>query len=223
MEELAVIIQDGLRRMFAEGEEIFYYLSAYNEEYTQPAMPEDSRDGILQGMYRVSSAPGEKRVQLFGSGPILREALRAQQLLREHYGVGSDVWSVTSYSELRRGAMAAERHNRLNPDQPAQRSYLEETLSGVSGPFISTSDNLRLVADQIRQWIPGEYIVLGTDGFGRSETRDALRRHFEVDAESVVLAALSGLARSGQMLTADLSAAVEKLGLDPRKIDAVMA
>ncbi len=223
--ELAAIVQDGMRRMYADGEQIFYYLSVYNESYVQPPMPEGVTEGILKGMYKVSSADGKNpgRPQLFGSGTILREALRAQQVLLDQFGVGSDVWSVTSYSELRRDAQAADRWNRLNPGQPARSSWLEDSLAGISGPFVASSDNVRLVPDQIRQWVPGEYLVLGTDGFGRSETRPDLRRHFEIDAESISIAALLGLARSGDFDAARLPDAIQSLGLDPNKIDPVTA
>ena len=222
--ELAVIVQEGLRRMYGEGEEIFYYLSVYNENYAHPAMPDqdDIHDGIINGMYRYSSTEGEDgqlhRPQLMGSGPILRKALDAQQILKDQFNIGSDVWSVTSYSELRRNAMECQHWNDLHPDQQRRRSYLEEVLDGVSGPFISTSDNVRLVADQIREWIPGEFIVLGTDGFGRSETRDELRRHFRIDAESTAFAALQGLERMGAFDSGQLGSAISSLGLDPEAI-----
>ncbi|MCA9066752.1 MAG: pyruvate dehydrogenase (acetyl-transferring), homodimeric type, partial [Planctomycetaceae bacterium] len=219
--ELAVIVQDGLRRMYGEGEEIFYYLSVYNENYPQPPMPENQQsvtEGIIRGMYRVAStdsADGQQhRPQLFGSGPILRSALNAQQILKEQFGLGADVWSVTSYSELRREAMDCQHHNDLHPGEPPRRSFLEEQLDGVTGPFIATSDNVRLVPDQIREWIPGEFIVLGTDGFGRSETRDELRRHFHIDAESTAFAALRGMARMAAFDAAKLPQALQQLGLD---------
>jgi pyruvate dehydrogenase E1 component len=224
--ELAVIVQDGLRRMYAEGEEVFYYLSVYNEAYEHPPIPEDRArvtEGILRGMYRYCStdnAAGQKyRPQLFGSGPILRDALRAQQMLAEQFGIGSDVWSVTSYSELRREAMGCQHWNDLHPDETPRRSYLEQVLDGVTGPFISTSDNVRLVADQIREWIPGEYLILGTDGFGRSETREELRRHFEIDAEFVTYTALQGLARMNAFDASKLSSVLKQLGIDPSKIN----
>ena len=222
--ELGVIVQDGLRRMYGEGEEIFYYLSVYNDNYAQPAMPdtEGVSEGIIKGMYRfrsTDSADGQlHRPQLMGSGPILESALAAQQILKDKYGVGSDVWSVTSYSELRRDAMACQHHNDLNPDKTPMKSYIETALDGVTGPFISTSDNVRLVADQIREWIPGEYLVLGTDGFGRSETREELRRHFRIDAESTTYAALQGLNRMGSFGEDQLTAAIGELGLDPNAI-----
>jgi len=223
--ELAVIIQDGLRRMYGDGEEIFYYLSVYNENYEMPAMPEGDHihEGILKGMYKFRSTEGgsgqKQRPQLFGSGTILNEVVRAQQLLKEKYGIGSDVWSVTSYSELCRASMDADRWNRLHPGEPQRKSYLMEQLAGVDGPFISASDNVRLVADQLRQWIPGQYVVLGTDGFGRSETRTVLRRHFEVDAECTAFATLTALAENGGFDAAKLPGVLKELGIDPEKVN----
>jgi pyruvate dehydrogenase E1 component len=227
--ELAVIVQEGLRRMYGEGEEIFYYLSVYNENYVHPPMPDRSEvaPGIIKGMYRYSSTDsgdGQRhRPQLFGSGTILREAIRAQQVLKEKFGLGCDVWSVTSYSELRRDAMDCQHWNDLHPSEAPRRSYLEEVLDGVSGPFISTSDNVRLVADQIREWIPGEYIVLGTDGFGRSETRPELRRHFQIDAECTVYAMLRGLSRMGAFDSAKLGDVLKQLDIDAEKVNPLNA
>ena len=226
--ELTTIIQDGLRRMYAEGEDIFYYLSVYNEGYYLPPMPDDPdgsvREGILRGLYQYKSTleSGSKagvRPQLFGSGPILNEVLRAQQILEEHYGIGSDVWSATSYNELARDARAATRWNRHHPGETPRRSHLETVLDGKSGPFVSASDNIRAWADQIREWVPGRYVVLGTDGFGRSATRAELRRHFEVDAESVVFAALQALAHDGHFDAKRLPEEMTKLGIDPEQID----
>ncbi|RMG36571.1 MAG: pyruvate dehydrogenase (acetyl-transferring), homodimeric type [Planctomycetota bacterium] len=218
--ELAVIVQDGLRRMYAEGENIFYYITVYNENYPQPRMPDGVTEGILQGMYRVAeadAAPGTLRVQLFGSGPILREADRARQLLAEHFDVAADLWSVTSYLRLAREATAAERHSRLHPDQPPQRSYLHRVLEGVSGPFIAVSDNVRAVPEQIRRWVPGRYEVLGTDGFGRSDTRPKLRRHFEIDAEHIAYAAIATLVADGRLSVDVQKRAIETLGIDPQQ------
>lgn len=223
--ELSVIIQDGLRRMYAEGEEIFYYLSVYNENYEMPPLPEDESvsEGILKGMYQIQSTESgsgqKKRPQLFGSGTILNEALRAQQILKEKYDIGSDVWSVTSYSELCRDAMSADRWNRLHPNDEPRVSFLSQQLQGLDGPFISTSDNIRMVGDQIRQWIPGRYVVLGTDGFGRSDTRPVLRRHFEVDAECTAFATLSALADDGLFDKSKLGAVLGELGIDPDKVE----
>jgi pyruvate dehydrogenase E1 component len=223
--ELAVIIQDGLRRMFSANEDVFYYLSVYNESYEMPGLPEEGavRDGILRGMYRFRSTPsGEgqsRRPQLFGSGTILNCVLKAQHILQEKYGVGCDVWSVTSYSELARDALSASRWNRLHPADEPRQSFLQLMLSQEQGPFVAASDNIRLVADQIRQWVPGDFNVLGTDGFGRSDTRRALRRHFEVDAECVTYATLEALSRADQFDRQRLPDVLKELGIDPDKVE----
>lgn len=228
--ELAVIIQDGMRRMYQEGEEIFYYLSVYNENYEMAPMPEGDNvvDGIIKGIYKFRSLEADKpavdaRPQLFGSGPILREVLRAQEILAEKYQIATDVWSVTSYNELARDVKDAERYNRLHPDAEPQKSFLETTFEGVAGPFIASSDNIKIVADQIREGIPGNYCVLGTDGFGRSETRESLRRHFEIDAENVVLATLVELADEGKFDKSKLAAIIQDLGIDPEKVNPRLA
>ena len=225
--EVAVIIQDGLRRMYQDNECRFYYLSVYNENYPMPPMPEHARDGILRGMYRLhgtdSSPDQQVRPQLFGSGPILRSAEEAQQILKERYGIGADLWSVTSYSELTRDAQATDRHNRLHPTEEPRKSYVEETLSDLSGPFIAVSDNVRLVPEQIRRWVPGEYVTLGTDGFGRSDTREALRHHFGVDAAHVAYATLLTLSRQGFFDRNRLPEVMTELGLQEGQTDAIMA
>ena len=225
--EVAVVMQDGMRRMYGENKCLQYYLSVYNEDYEMPPMPagEDGDqskiiEGILKGMYKLSSTDGDgPRPQLFGSGTILQYAMKAQEILKEKYGFASDVWSVTSYSELCREAMATTRRNRLNPGKDGEISYLESILDGVEGPFIASSDNVRLVPDQIRQWVPGRFTVLGTDGFGRSDTRQTLRRHFEIDAECITYAALTDLAAEGHFDAAKLPGVLEELGIDPNKID----
>jgi len=223
--ELCVIIQNGLQRMYADGEEIFYYLSVYNENYEMPAMPEGEHvvPGILKGMYQFKStesgAGQEHRPQLFGSGTILNEVLRAQEILKEKFDIGTDVWSVTSYSELCRHSMDAERWNLLHPNEAPRQSHLMQQLDGKHGPFIATSDNVRLVADQIRQWIPGKYTVLGTDGFGRSDTRPVLRRHFEVDAECTAYAALQALSEYDAFDAAKLPQVLADLGIDADKVN----
>jgi pyruvate dehydrogenase E1 component len=226
--ELAVIIQDGLRRMYAENESVFYYLTLYNENYAMPAMPQGAAEGILKGIYQVAESPiptaaGAARPQLFGSGPILRETLRAQKILAENYGVGSDVWSVTSYRELRREALEVDRWNLLHPGQSPRKSYLEHAVFGRQGPFIAASDYMRMVPEQIARWLPGELVPLGTDGFGRSDTRAALRRHFEVDAEHIVFATLSALAKAGKFPHDRARASVRELGVNPEKIDPAIA
>ena len=221
--ETIVIIQEGLRRMYQENQEEFYYITLYNERLSMPAMPKGVTDGILSGLYKVKSVDTDstecRRPQLFGSGATLCEAERAQKLLADKFGVASDLWSVTSYSELRRNALAAERNNRLHPEEDPQRSYLEKTLEGISGPFIAVTDFMKAVPDQIARWIPGTYHVLGTDGFGRSDTRPALRSHFEVNAEHIAYAALVGLARDSAFDEERLPKARSDLDIDPEKMD----
>jgi pyruvate dehydrogenase E1 component len=210
--ELAVIIHDGLRRMVGEHEDVFYYLTVMNENYAMPAMPEGAQEGILKGMHVVREAEGPADVQLLGSGTILREVLAAADLLQDDFGVGADVWSVTSYTELRRDGMEAERHNRLHPtgDEP-RIPYVSEALGARdAGPVVAASDYIRALPDQIRPWVEGQYTVLGTDGFGRSDYRRALRRFFEVDRHHVVVAALHALGRD-----ADAKKAIENYGIDP--------
>ena len=220
--EVIVIIQHGLQKMFAEGEQCMYYLMSENDPYDHPEMPEGCEEGIVKGMYKFRSreVDGAKaRVQLFGSGAILNGVLAAQELLAEKYGIASDVWSVTSYTQLRRDAAACDRWNMLHPTETPRKSYLETILEGVEGPFISASDYIRALGEQLTPWIPGDYFVLGTDGMGRSETREALRRHFEVDAESITIATLSRLAKAGIFEAADVQKAIEDLGYDAEKTD----
>jgi pyruvate dehydrogenase E1 component len=210
--ELAVIIHDGLRRMVGEHEDVFYYLTVMNENYAQPAMPEGAQEGILKGMHVVREADGTADVQLLGSGTILREVHAAADLLKDDFGVAADVWSVTSYTELRRDGMEAERYNRLHPDADEPRiPYVSEALGARdAGPVVAASDYIRALPDQIRPWVEGQFTVLGTDGFGRSDYRKALRRFFEVDRHHVVVAALHALGRD-----ADAKKAIENYGIDP--------
>ena len=219
--EMAIIIQDGVRRMYQENEDRFYYITMYNENYVQPEMPGmDIVDGILKGIYRYKPAlNGAPAVHLFGSGSILNEALRAQQILSEKYSVASDVWSVTSYNELRREALGVERWNRLNPAEAPKRPYLLEALNGADGPIVAATDYMKIVPDQLSQWLPGRLVTLGTDGFGRSENRQHLRRFFEISAEAIASAALSRLARDGKFAMEQATAAVRELGLDPDSPD----
>jgi pyruvate dehydrogenase E1 component len=214
--EVAVIVQDGVRRMYEAGEQGFYYLTVYNEMYPMPAMPEGAEDGIRRGLYKLAAAPdpGDKpRIHLFGSGAILREAMAAQALLAER-GVAADVWSVTSYSELRRDALACERWNRLHPGTPPRQSYVGRQLANQAWPIVAATDYLKAVPDQIGRFVPAGLVPLGTDGFGRSDTRDALRRHFEVDGASITVAALAELAQRGQLPTEQVAAAISELGVD---------
>lgn len=224
--ETAVITMDGLRKMYEQGHEVMYYMTLHNENYVMPAMPDGVEEGIVRGMYRVSTVDvgaGKPRVQLLGSGAILRESLRAQKILAERYQVSSDVWSVTSYSELRRDAHACERWNILHPNEAPRQSYLQQITQGVAGPFIASSDNVRLVAEQISPWLPGGLCALGTDGLGRSDLRKNLRRHFEVDAECIALATLSELAAQDKFPKARLAEAIKSLDINPEKIDPMRA
>jgi pyruvate dehydrogenase E1 component len=189
-----------------------------------PPMPEGSREGILAGLYKYSAASGAKAtVQLFGSGSILNEALRAQQILGEKYGISADVWSVTSYNQLRRDALTVERWNRLHPAEPEKRPYILSALDGSEGPIIAASDYMKVVPDQLAPWLRGRLVTLGTDGFGRSDNREYLRRHFEVNAESIAGAALSRLAREGKFDAARARQAFEELGVNTEKIDPARA
>ncbi len=214
--ETAVIVRDGLERMYRRGEDVFYYLTLYNEDYPMPPMPEGVEDGILRGLYRYrAGGAGERRVQLFGSGVILREALRAQALLAERYGVAADVWSATSYQQLRNEALAVERWNRLHPLESPRVPYVTRALEGATGPVIAATDYMKAVPDMVARWVPGSFTPLGTDGFGRSDTRAALRRFFEVDAEHIAVAALAALAREGKVRPEVVAGAIRDLGLDP--------
>src|ERR1700744_5955520 len=220
--ELAVIVQDGLRRMYQEQENVFYYITCMNENYAHPAMPEGAAQGILNGMYLLQTGGrGKVRVTLFGAGTILREVLAAAELLEKSYGVPADVYSVTSFSELRKNALAVERWNMLHPGEPRKKTFIEETLADREGPFIAATDYMKTVADQIRQWVPGKYTALGTDGFGRSDSRAELRRLFEVDRHYVVVAALKALADEGKIDKQTVGKAMQAFGIDPEKSNPV--
>ena len=218
--EVAVIVQDGLRRMYADQENVFYYITITNEKYPQPKMPEGVEQGILSGLYRVheSSVDGA-RVQLFGSGAILREVLAAASMLKEGYGIGADVWSVTSFTELARDGVEVERRNRMNPEDPPQRSYLERQLEGCRGPVGAATDYVRAYSEQIRPYLGRSYTVLGTDGWGRSDTRAKLREFFEVDRRYVVVSSLKALADAGEIEASQVSEAIARYGLDREKPD----
>ena len=218
--ELAVIMQDGLKRMYQDGEDRFYYITMYNEDYAMPEMPEGAREGILRGIYRLRPAAGGKPVaQLFGSGTILNEVLRAQEILAEKYGVQTDVWSVTSYNELRREALGVERWNRLHPAETEKTPYIVSALGKAKGPIIAATDYMKAVPDQLAPWLTTRLVSLGTDGFGRSDNREHLRRHFEVNAESVVTATLSKLARDGKFDAKRAKQAFTELGVDTEADD----
>jgi len=224
--ELSVIILDGMKKMYELGEDAIYYLTIGNEEYEQPPMPAGCEEGIIRGIYKIRTVEANAhslRAQLFGSGAILNEVLRAQTILAEKYGVSSDAWSVTSYKELRRDAHATRRWNMFHPDQRPRQSYFEQAISGAEGVFVAASDNVRAVAEQLDPWVQGGLFALGTDGFGRSEARAALRRHFEVDAECIAVAVLYRLAETGQYDKANVAAAIKELGINPEKADPFFA
>ncbi len=222
--EVAVLIQDGIRRMYQEGEDRFYYITIYNENYAQPAMPDRAgvADGILKGIYLYQpAADGNAQVQLFGSGPILNEALKAQQILAEQYGISANVWSVTSYNELRRDALSCERWNRLHPAQPERVPFIQQAMAGYDTPIVAATDYMKVVPHQISPWLPGRMTVLGTDGFGRSENREHLRRFFENNAANIAASALAALAKWGRFDAHRAEAAVRELGIDPEAPEAV--
>jgi len=219
--ELAVIIREGSRRMMEEQENVYYYLTVMNEAYAQPAMPKgkDVEDGIMRGMYLLDSTgkPGELHVQLMGSGTILREVREAAAILKEDFGVSADIWSVTSFNELRRDGLAVERDNRLHPTRKPKASFVEQCLDKRQGPVVAATDYMKLYADQIRQWVPAPYKVLGTDGFGRSDSRRKLRQFFEVDRHWVAYTALSALVEQGKLKPKVLTDALKAFGIDPAK------
>ncbi len=220
--ELAVIIQEGLRRMIGEQENVFYYITCMNENYVHPPMPSGVEDGILKGMYLLQvGGQGQIRVQLMGSGTILREVLAAAELLSRDFGIPSDVWSVTSFNELRRDALATERWNQLHPEDAPRKSYLDNCLANRSGPYVAATDYMKIVPDQLQRWMPGRYITLGTDGYGRSDSRDALRQFFEVDERYIAVTALKALADDGVLDQKTVAQAIRKYGIDPDKPDPV--
>ncbi len=218
--ELTVILQDGLRRMYAEQEDVFYYITVMNENYAHPDMPEGAEEGIRRGLYLFREGrEAQHRVQMMGSGSILREAIAAADLLEKDYGVAADIWSATSFTELRRDGESVARHNRLNPGDD-RKCWVEQCMEGREGPVIAATDYVSDFADKIRAFLPqDDYTVLGTDGFGRSDTRENLRRHFEVDRRHIAYAALHALQGQGVLSVDELIAARDKLGIDPGKAD----
>ena len=226
--EATVIMLDGMDRMYAKGEDWIYYITVYNENYEMPPMPPGCEEGILKGMYQLRTVkPAAKaslpEVNLLGSGAILREVLRAADLLAEHWGVASTVWSVTSWKELRREALECRRWNMLHPTGSPRKSYLEQTIGGRDGLFVAASDHVRTVPEQLDPWVPGGLFVLGTDGFGRSDTRGPLRRHFEVDAECIAIGTLWKMSQTGAIGAEVVAEAIRRLGVNPEKIDAALA
>jgi pyruvate dehydrogenase E1 component len=219
--ELAVIVRDGIRRMYgASPEDVFYYLTLYNENWVQAPMPEGVTDDILRGLYRYRAAANDgRRVQLFGSGSIFHQVLRAADLLAERFDVAADVWSVTSYQQLRAEALSIERWNRLHPEAEPRVPFIVQQLAGAPGPLVAATDYLKALPDLVRPWIDRRSVVLGTDGFGRSDTREALRTHFEVSAEHIAVAALAALAGDGLAQPSEVTEAITSLGIDPERTD----
>ena len=215
--EVATIVREGMRRMYDDGDDIFYYLALYNENYPQPAMPEGATEGILRGLYRFQAGPNGKvrhRAQILGSGPMVMQALRAQELLAE-LDVSADVWSATSYKQLRMDALECERANRMHPGEPRRESFIQTVLGPQDGPVVAVSDSLKMVPDQIARWVSQPFHSLGTDGFGRSDTREALRRHFEVDAEHIAVTVLAALAEMGEVKPEAVVDAIATFGIEP--------
>jgi pyruvate dehydrogenase E1 component len=224
--EMAVIVREGITRMYGdEPEDCFYYLTLYNENYTMPPMPDGVEDGILRGLYRYRPAPGERshRVQLLGSGTMLRNAVLAQQLLLEEHDVAADVWSATSYKLLREDALSVERWNRLHPNERPRIPFVTEQLGATEGPIVAVTDFMKMVPDQVARFAPQPFVALGTDGYGRSDTREALRRHFEVDAPHIVVASLSALAMQGDVKGEAVAEAIRRYGIDTEAIDPRLA
>jgi pyruvate dehydrogenase E1 component len=223
--EIAVIVQSGMRRMFVEGVDCMYYLTLGNELYAMRAMPAGVEDGILRGIYRLSApeADARPRVRILGSGALLNIAVQAAERLGRDHGVAAEVWSVTSYQQLHRDALATDRWNRLHPAEPARVPYVRTTLGEGAAPIVAVSDYVRALPASLAQWLPGPLTALGTDGFGRSEGRAALRAHFEVDARHVTAAALSALARAGGLTPRAAADAIQKLGIEPDRPDPMYA
>jgi pyruvate dehydrogenase E1 component len=218
--EMAAIVKEGIRRMYEAGDDVFYYLTLYNENYPMPALDGDRDamgEGILRGMYRFREAPdgGRHRAVLLGSGSIMQQVLRAQELLADRFDVAAEVWSVTSYQQLRNGALEAERWNRLHPTQKPRRPYVVEQLDRTKGPIVAATDYLKALPHLIGPWIDRPFVSLGTDGFGRSDTREALRRFFEVDGEHIAAATLYALAQTEALAPRQVAKAIAELGIDP--------
>jgi pyruvate dehydrogenase E1 component len=215
--EVATIVRDGLKRMYEDHRDVMYYLALYNENYSQPAMPAGIQEGIVRGLYRFSDGAGDRRhqAQIFASGPMVMQALRAQEILAESWDVSAAVWSATSYQQLRADALEAERWNRLHPGKPKREPYVTELLNSHEGPVVAVSDSMKSVPDQIARWVHQPFVSLGTDGFGRSDTREALRRFFEVDAEHIVVATLSALADMGEVKPEKVTEAIKRYEVDP--------
>ncbi len=206
--------------MMDEAEDIFYYLTLYNENYVMPPMPEGAEEGILKGLYKFKDAPGDRthKVQLFGSGSLLPQVVEAQNLLAKDHDVAADVWSATSYQQLRVDALETERWNRLHPEDAPRQPFVTRALEQAEGPIVAVSDSIKAVPDQIARWVPSMFVPLGTDGFGRSDHRQALRRHFEVDAAHVVVAVLAALASRGDVKPEAVSEAISGYGIETDRV-----
>ena len=220
--EVAVIVQEGLRRMLEDGENVIYYLTLMNEFYTMPTIPKGAEEGILKGLYKFQASENRRaqvKAHLLGSGTILNQAWEAQRILENDYGVAADVWSVTSYKRLYGDAVDTERWNLRHPDQSARQSFIETQLGREKGVFVAASDYLKVLPAAIAKWVPGPLLLLGTDGYGRSESRAALRDFFEVDARHIAYTALCGLAREKRIKTSLVDEARQKLAIDPDKLN----
>jgi pyruvate dehydrogenase E1 component len=218
--EVAVIVQSGLQRMYGDNEDVYFYITTLNENYPHPAMPEGAEEGILKGMYKLKTVEAETpglKVRLLGAGAILREVEAGAELLANDFGVTSEIWSVTSFTELRRDGLEAERWNLLHPEAERRLSYVEQCLAKGQGPVIAATDYMKAIGDGIRGFVPASYKVLGTDGFGRSDYRRALRSFFEVDRHHVAVAALKSLADDQLLPAKRVSEAIAKYGIDPEK------
>ncbi|MCB1663562.1 MAG: pyruvate dehydrogenase (acetyl-transferring), homodimeric type, partial [Pseudomonadales bacterium] len=221
--EVAVIVQDGMRRMYQEKEAVYYYLTLLNENYSHPDMPKGAEAGIVKGLYLFQETPGKSRlrVQLIGSGSIMREVIAAAELLREEFKVDADIWAATSFNELAREGQSVERWNMLHPQETARISYVTQCFADREGPVIAATDYMKNYADQIRAYVPKTYRVLGTDGFGRSDSRQKLRHFFEVDRYFITIAALQSLLKEGKVDAEVVSSALTKFGIDPNKSNPV--
>ena len=219
--EVVVIVREGIRRMYEEQQDVYYYITLMNENYSHPAMPDGAEQRIIKGLYLLKAGATDKgpRVQLMGSGTILREVMAAADLLRNDFKVNADIWGATSYNELRRDGMSAERWSLLHPSKPRRKSYLETSLEGHAGPVVAATDYMRAYAEQVRSQIPRRYVVLGTDGFGRSDYRVKLRRFFEVNRHYVAVAALKALADDGEIKADVVDQAIAKYGLETERPD----
>ncbi len=221
--ELAAIIRAGIGSMYGDGEDVFYYVTVYNENYQQPPKPDGSDEGIIKGLYRYAAAPDLKepkgRVRLVGSGSIMQQVIAARDLLAERFGIAAEIYSATSFQQLRHEALGVERWNRLHPDQPARVPYVGQVLGPDGGPIVVATDWIRSLPDMVARWLPEPYLALGTDGFGRSDTREALRDYFEIDPPHIAAAALTGLARGGDLAPATAAAMIAELGVDPEAAD----